>query len=101
MGGREVHRALGRLRRAGGQFQPNNYYLYSDPAGRFQMLPWGTDETCERRLPFDGPAGLLFDKCLADPACAALYREELGGARRDPGLGLDPCCRHRGVLEPW
>ncbi|HEV7399350.1 MAG TPA: CotH kinase family protein [Solirubrobacterales bacterium] len=23
--------------------KPNNYYLYSDAAGRFQMLPWGTD----------------------------------------------------------
>ena len=37
-----------------GKFQPNNYFLYSDPSGVFQMIPWGTDETWERRLPFDG-----------------------------------------------
>src|SRR6478609_5013795 len=60
-----------------GQFQPNNYFLYSDPMGVFQMIPWGTDETWERRLPFDGPAGLMFNRCLADPACEALYRREL------------------------
>jgi CotH kinase protein len=57
--------------------QPNNYYLYSDPLGKFQMLPWGTDLTWEQAIPFDGPAGLLFNKCLGDPACAALYREQL------------------------
>ncbi len=34
-----------------GKFQPNNYFLYSDPSGVFQMLPWGTDETWERRPP--------------------------------------------------
>ena len=57
--------------------QPNNYYLYSSPAGVFQMLPWGTDLTWMQRLSFDGPGGLLFNKCLADPACASLYRQEL------------------------
>ena len=27
----------------------NNYYLVSDPSGRFQMLPWGTDQTWVER----------------------------------------------------
>jgi CotH protein len=65
-----------------GKFQPNNYFLYSDPSGVFQMIPWGTDETWERRLPFDGPAGLMFNRCLVDPACEALYRKELRSVGR-------------------
>jgi spore coat protein CotH len=40
-----------------GEFQPNNYYLHSDLAGVFQMLPWGTDLTWQtkERIGFDGP----------------------------------------------
>ena len=75
-----------------GKFQPNNYFLYSDASGVFQMLPWGADETFERRLDFDGPAGLMFDRCLADPACEALYRKEL----RAVGRTIDSL--HLGVL---
>lgn len=71
-----------------GKFQPNNYFLYSDASGVFQMLPWGADETFERRLDFDGPAGLMFDRCLADPACDSLYRKELKEVRTAIG-GLD------------
>ena len=57
---------------------PNNYYLYSDPAGVFQMLPWGTDQTWgDRHVAFDGEAGLLFDDCIADATCAALYHGAL------------------------
>src|SRR6476646_6107331 len=29
----------------GDSWLPNNYYLYSSPSGRFQMLPWGNDES--------------------------------------------------------
>lgn len=61
--------------------KPNNYYLHSGDlgadAGVFQMLPWGTDQTWGHRLEFDQPAGLLFDRCLADASCAATYREAL------------------------
>lgn len=86
-----------------GQFQPNNYFLYSDPFGVFRMIPWGTDETWERRLPFDGPAGAMFNRCLADPACEALYRKEL----RSVGKTIDGL--HLGalgaavaeLLKPW
>ncbi len=86
-----------------GTFQPNNYYLYSDPLGRFQMFPWGSDETWEERLPFDGHAGFLFDRCLADSACAATYWESLGAARTAiGGLGLDSLAASTAaLLKPW
>jgi CotH kinase protein len=86
-----------------GTFQPNNYFLYSDPLGVFQMIPWGTDETWERRLPFDGPAGLMFNRCLADPACEELYRQELRSVGQAiAGLHLDSLASSEAdLLEPW
>ncbi len=83
--------------------QPNNYYLYSDPLGAFQMLPWGTDLTWEQRLSFDGPGGLLFNKCLADPVCEALYRTELRSAGTAiSGLGLGALgAQTAALLGPW
>jgi spore coat protein CotH len=54
---------------------PNNYYLYSDPTGRFQLLPWGTDQTWSDHLDFDAPGGVLFAGCLNDTTgCLPLYR---------------------------
>lgn len=54
---------------------PNNYYLYSDPAGRFQIFPWGTDQTWSDHLDFDTPGGALFAGCLDDTTgCLPLYR---------------------------
>lgn len=86
-----------------GKFQPNNYFLYSDAAGVFQMLPWGADETFERHLAFDGPAGRMFNRCLADPACLALYRQELQAAAKTiAGLGLDKLASETAAfLGPW
>lgn len=86
-----------------GQFQPNNYFLYSDPMGVFQMIPWGTDETWERRLPFDGPSGRMFDRCLADPACEALYRKELRSVGKTiESLHLEALgATEAALLEPW
>lgn len=85
--------------------KPNNYYLYSDPAGRFQMLPWGADNTWEpyRRTEFGGEAGLLFNDCLADPACTALYRQALRGLRTSlPSLDLDSLALSTAaLLKPW
>jgi spore coat protein CotH len=86
-----------------GASQPNNYYLYSDPLGVFQMFPWGTDETWERRLAFDGPAGVMFNRCLADPGCAAMYREALFEVRQAVA-GLDPdslAAQTAARLQPW
>lgn len=69
---------------------PNNYYLHSDDAGRFTMLPWGLDLSWTARLRFDEPGnGLLFNRCLADPACRDAYEravEEV--AERIASLGL-------------
>ncbi|HET8956107.1 MAG TPA: CotH kinase family protein [Solirubrobacterales bacterium] len=65
--------------------RPNNYYLFSDASGRFQMLPWGTDQTWDlnqeiphRIVSFDSPGGLMFDECLADKDCFRLYWKALG-----------------------
>jgi hypothetical protein len=59
--------------------RPNNYYLYSDPLGRFQMLPWGTDQTWEETIDFDARDGLMFDLCLEDAACLELFRANVFG----------------------
>jgi len=82
---------------------PNNFYLYSDPAGRFQMLPWGTDQTWEERVDFGAGGGLLFDRCLGDVSCAAIYEEAaIAVLKTVPGLDLDPkayCTAE--LLAPW
>ncbi len=88
------------------QFQPNNYFLLSDPQGRFQMLPWGTDSTWgegKGHLDFSGRAGLLFNRCLEDGECAATYWSALGAARGAiAGLGLDGLAASTAsLLKPW
>jgi hypothetical protein len=54
--------------------RPNNYYLYSDPLGRFQMIPWGTDQTWVETVDFDARDGLMFDLCLDDAVCREMFR---------------------------
>jgi hypothetical protein len=87
------------------EWLPNNYYLYSDPAGRFQMMPWGNDESWQTkyRLPFDGSAGLLFDSCLADATCAALYRQSVIHVRDAiAAMNLDSLAvKTAAMLAPW
>ena len=86
-------------------FQPNNYYLYSDPSGRFQMLPWGTDETWQEKnhLDFDTGHGLMFSHCLDDAACVATYRDALSvscgaiGAANLDALAASTAA----LLAPW
>jgi hypothetical protein len=71
--------------------RPNNYYLHSDAAGIFQMMPWGTDQTWERDdIPFDYPSGsIMFNECLADESCKQLYIEGLTDVHCvAPGLDL-------------
>jgi CotH kinase protein len=84
---------------------PNNYYLYSDPNGVFQMLPWGNDESFQQayRLAFDGPAGLMFDRCLEDAACRAIYRQSLGAVHGAiAGMDLDALAvQSAALLAPW
>jgi hypothetical protein len=81
----------------------NNYYLFSDSTGRFQMLPWGTDQTWDDHLSFDGGGGVLFGKCLADASCAALYRKSLRQAQVAlDGDHLDSLASATAeLLEPW
>jgi CotH kinase protein len=84
---------------------PNNYYLYSDVNGEFQLLPWGTDQTWTKRLPFEGPAsGVLYAECVADASgCRPIYRAALGEALATlPALGLDRTARCLAEsLSPW
>lgn len=63
----------------------SNHFLFSDPLGVFQVLPWGTDQTFYRYWhPFDEGegeevegGGTLFEQCLAEEECFAKYVEEL------------------------
>jgi len=92
--------------------RPNNYYLYSDPAGRFQMLPWGADQTWiptigvgtpQREVTFDGEGGVLFDMCLEDEACFRIYWEALRDVREAIAV-LDPQTVGEAtadMLAPW
>jgi CotH kinase protein/Lamin Tail Domain len=92
---------------AGGIYSPalpNNYYLHSDASGVFRMLPWGLDLTLVDRLSFDGAgAGLLFDRCLADPSCKEMFRDavrEVSGTIA--GLDLDGLAAGTAALiAPW
>ena len=58
----------------------NNYYLYSDEAGRFTMLPSGLDQTFVLALPFAIGDAVLIDRCVDDPSCLAAYDAGLGAA---------------------
>lgn len=88
-----------------GADHPNNYFLATGPDGLFRMLPWGQDETWkeDNHLPFDGAAGLMFEKCLADTACEALYEGALESVQTTvPALKLDTLagCTAE-MLAPW
>jgi CotH kinase protein/PASTA domain len=84
---------------------PNNYYLYSNLSGEFQLLPWGTDQTWSDRLAFEGPAsGVLYADCIADTAgCRPIYRAALGevlSVLPDLGLYHGAGCVAESLL-PW
>ena len=82
----------------------NNYYLYSDPTGVFQMLPWGTDQTWGLpNLPFGPPGGLLFEQCLDEATCEAAYRQALGAAQAAiESLDLSArATQIAALLAPW
>ena len=68
------------------------------------MMPWGTDQTWVVPVEFDEPAGgLLFNNCLADSSCAALYEDALGGVQSvAPDLEFDTkaICTAE-LLAPW
>jgi len=85
--------------------RPNNYYLHSDEAGVFQLMPWGTDQTWESvGLDFDAPAsGLMVDKCLADASCKELFLDGLTEIHC-VNLGLDQvahAAQLASMLDPY
>lgn len=84
--------------------QPHNYYLYSDPLGEFQMLPWGTDQAWAlSQLGFGQPGAALFEACFADPPCASLYIDALREVRTAVGA-LDSGAEAQqlaALLAPW
>ena len=71
------------------------------------MLPWGTDQTWDEHLDFDGAGGVLFDECLADSGCCrALYRCAADGSAARRGLADLDAAQHDGALAarrccPW
>jgi spore coat protein CotH len=83
--------------------QPNNYFLYSDADGRFQMFPWGMDQNLVYRRPFEGSAGTLFDGCISSETCRGIYRTAAEIALEAiPPLNLSTmgkCIADR--LRPW
>lgn len=62
----------------------SNYYLHVDGAGRFTMLPWGTDQTLVIRTPLstDSPSQVLLSGCLTDPICGARHADALAAVAR-------------------
>ncbi|MBS1893733.1 MAG: CotH kinase family protein [Actinobacteria bacterium] len=85
---------------------PNNYYLYSDAAGKFSMMPWGTDQTWQswRHLGFGGGGGVLFSDCLAETVgCNEQYlaagREALVALNAPQLDDLARCTA--AALRPW
>jgi hypothetical protein len=90
--------------------RPNNYYLFSEPTGRFQMLPWGVDQTwvsnlgiAGREVTFDGTGGVLFNKCLEDDQCFRAYWRAVRDVRVAIG-NLNPAALAEGsavLLGPW
>jgi len=82
----------------------NNYYLLSDPAGVFQMVPWGTDQTLRNWwYSFASDGGTLFRQCLEEPACFAAYSEDLT-AVEESTTALDLETRAQALaalLAPW
>jgi hypothetical protein len=82
---------------------PNNYFLHSDADGRFRMLPWGTDQTWERALPYTDPGGLMFNRCLDDPPCRARYLAAVDSVSASLGaLDLDRLADNTAeLLYPW
>lgn len=83
---------------------PNNYYLYSDAAGVFQMLPSGTDQTLNNWwYSFASKGGLLFEQCLAEEACFAAYAAALEATEESTtGLGMVAKAEALAAqLAPW
>jgi hypothetical protein len=83
---------------------PNNYYLHSDAAGVFTMLPSGTDQTWGMRLHFrPDVGGAMARSCFTDESCYADFRAAVHTARSTiAGLDLDSLAASTAAtLAPW
>ena len=82
---------------------PNNYFAHSDATGLFSLMPWGIDLTWGNRLNFTRDAGHLFDLCLIDESCAAMYRQAVIDVRdKVTALDLRPeADALAAMLAPW
>jgi hypothetical protein len=84
--------------------QPNNYYLHRDLAGRFSLLPSGTDQTWLERTPFGAYGnGLLMRHCAVDPSCNAAYIGALRGLAGSPAVAAVAAEARaiRDAIAPW
>jgi hypothetical protein len=83
---------------------PNNYYLHSDPAGRFALIPSGTDQTWHELWPFGAYGkGVLMRGCVADATCRQLYVDALRQIAAAPAVAALPAQARaiRAVIAPW
>lgn len=61
-----------------GYYTRNNYRIYRDPVdGRFDLLPWGTDQTWQYPLDPFGGQGVVLGFCLQVPSCRGRYVDRL------------------------
>lgn len=65
-------------------FTPNNFYIASNRAGKFVLIPWGLDQILgrgysseTRNLPLSEANGSLFNKCQELDYCRSTYRKTL------------------------
>jgi hypothetical protein len=86
------------------RYQPNNYYLHSDEAGRFSMLPSGIDQAFHEAHAFPGTGrGVLITRCLGDASCLADFRTQLGdvSAAADAMPAGDRLAAIAAAVAPW
>jgi len=89
---------------AGGELQPDNYYLHSDAAGRFSLIVSGVDTTWEDRSPFGVYAkGALMRHCAADAACRRVYVDTMREIATSPAVAAVAAQARtiREAIAPW
>ena len=80
LGGREVHRPLGQLLRAAlpEQLLPPQRRRRAGS----RCCPGERIRRGSRAAGYGDPGGVMFNRCLADAACGALYRDAVGDVRK-------------------
>jgi hypothetical protein len=83
---------------------PNNYYLHSDLAGRFSLIPSGTDQTWLERPSFGVYGdGVMMRHCVADTSCRELYVDALRQLASNPQVAAlaGQAQAIRAAIAPW